>query len=64
MGIRENCIKCGRVKPQEEGTHFCQDCKNKIINYCWNYHQKLQNKNFKIIINKHYVLIINTMING
>ena len=43
MGIRENCIKCGRVKPQEEGTHFCQDCKNKIINYCWNYHQKLQN---------------------
>ena len=44
MGIRENCIKCGRVKPQEEGTHFCQDCKNKIINYCWNYHQKLQNQ--------------------
>jgi len=43
MSIRENCIKCGRVKPQDEGTHFYNDCKNKIINYCWNYHQKLQN---------------------
>ena len=36
------CIECGRNKLNEEGTYFCKKCKNKIINYCWNYHNKLQ----------------------
>ena len=38
MRTRELCIECGRNKAQEKGTYFCQKCKDKIINNCWNYH--------------------------
>ena len=43
MNPRELCIKCGNIKPEDEGTYFCKKCKNKIIRYCWNYHNQLQN---------------------
>jgi hypothetical protein len=44
MKTRELCIECNRNKLSEDHTYFCQKCKNKIINYCWNYHRKLQDK--------------------
>jgi hypothetical protein len=42
MEPRELCIKCSRNKPSDDETWFCKSCKDKIINYCWNYHKKLQ----------------------
>ena len=42
MNARELCIECGRNKPADDRTWFCQKCMNKIINYSWNYHKKLQ----------------------
>ena len=43
MNPKESCIKCGKNKPENEGTYFCQKCKDMIINYCWNYHNNIQN---------------------
>jgi hypothetical protein len=39
---KELCIECGRNKPSNDESWFCESCRKKIIDYCRNYHNKLQ----------------------
>lgn len=42
MNLKELCIECGRIKPSNDKAWFCDSCRKKIIDYCRNYHNKLQ----------------------
>lgn len=44
MNPKDLCIECGCKKPYIDEEWFCESYKKKIIDYCWNYHNKIQER--------------------